>query len=301
MPNQDQLVAKLKKLGYDNIKIKNKTIGVIVDEKNRSKHLENIAKKLKMKLTYDTTPCTQSSIGKVIVGKYKIVVKPKFRNGICPNWFSNEKFFFNELSKYLKKAKKLNISFRSGRKFIRAANVTKIQIVNNDNLDKTARADIILHGDKKIAISVKQENSEYWCKLESYFKEEAREIVERLIKEKKVVLKDMTGYYRLDPEVAIRVDSHKKKFAAFGTDNAKVVKNTFTKQDFIFDGEKNLVIQVKGIFTKTSQLKNADDVFFLIRNMRGRKVKDFYPGLSISAVSKGRVENKGKRNILLIK
>lgn len=300
--NKNDLIKKLSQLGYPDLKVRHNFISVLVeDSRTRKRLLEDLSKQLG-DYKYDSTPRTHSRVGHIIVGDFTVLAKPKNKQGDNAPGRKNENRFVKYISQCLKKEKSLDITICAPNKVIKIKGVSDIKVIKQDG-QNGIRGDVVLYGaNKKVNLSLKQDNAEHWCKVETYFKARAKKILDKAIKKKQANLEDLGGYYKINPEISVDVTEKDKAFAAFGTDKAKVVKRTFRKQDFILSNKNHLTIKASFIATTINDLKDGHDVSFLIRNDKGRNTKDFYPGLTLSAVNKSRICTKNsKKNVICIK
>ncbi len=293
---QEMLIS----IGFENLKkISTNKIAVLTNE-NRVKTLENINKKINGS-RYDTTPTSDSSVGKILVGSISILAKPASRQGAASAGVGNENMLVEVINKNKNtKTGPINVIFKSKNKNYTVNGCVKAESVGGDTSGRK-KADVVLVDTKgkKFPISIKKDDAETWESADSYFSKEAEKIIEKAIKEKKTKLISEGSYFKIEPNIAVKAKTSEKIDVVFGSDIGKggsVITKTFNSGSFSLDKNHDLSIDCSNIITELSDVKEDKDVYFLIRNDKTRKSVKKYPGIRVLASYKKRIN----RNIIII-
>lgn len=294
----ETVISLVGSAGYTQIKKMSGNKIAVLTEENRIDVLKNLNKKIKGSI-YDKTPSSESSVGKVKIGRFIILAKPAGKQGGASAGVGNEQFLVETVEKAIRKMGALNVVFKSGAKTFKVANCVKISSVGADTAGRK-KADVVLMNKRnmKYPISIKKDDAETWESADSYFSEEAKKIIDRAIKEKKTKLVSHGSYYTIEPNIAVTSSRKEKTDVVFGSDlgtNGAVITKTFSKDDFELKGE-TLIINVSNIITELTDVKGDKDVYFLIRNDKTRKSIVEYPGIRILAAYKKRIN----RNVVIV-
>lgn len=294
----ETLIALVNSAGYTNLKkISGNKIAVLT-EQNRIDVLKDINKKIEGSI-YDKTPSSESSVGKVKIGTFSVLVKPSGKQGSASAGVDNEQFLVDTANQVIKKLGALNIIFKAGVKKFKIQNCISVSSVGADTAGRK-KADVVFTSKSgvKYPISIKKDNAETWESADSYFSKEAKTIIDKAIKEKKTKLVSHGTYYTIEPNIAVTSTSKEKTDVVFGSDLAKkgaVVTKTFSAGDFKMS-DQTLTITVSSIITQLSEVKGDKDVYFFIRNDKTRKSIKEYPGIRILATYKKRIN----KNVMIV-
>lgn len=294
----ETLISLIGSAGYTDIKkVSGNKIAVLTEE-NRVDVLKDINKKIKGS-TYDKTPSSESSVGKVKIGAFAILAKPAGKQGTASAGVGNEQFLVETINKSIKKMGSVNVIFKAGSKTFKIQNCSSIASVGADTAGRK-KADVVLVNKRgvKFPISIKKDDAETWESADSYFSQEAKKIIDKAIKAKKTRLVRHGTYYTIEPNIAVTSTRKEKTDVVFGSDlaqNGAVITKTFSKDDFELDGE-NLQVTVSNIITELTDVKGDKDVYFLIRNDKTRKSIPEYPGIRILAAYKKRIN----KNVVVV-
>lgn len=295
----ETLITLLTSLGYDNTKrISGNKVAVLTDE-NRIAVLRMIQKRIKGSV-YDQTPRSESSVGRVTVGSYIILVKPASKQGKASAGVNNEHNLVETVSEILSRLGSVNIIFKTktGRKY-NIPQCISVAAVGADTLGRK-KADIVFvsRGNSKYPVSIKKDNAEIWESADSFFGKQAKIIIDKAVADGKTKLVDKGTYYNIQPNIAVSASRTERLDVVFGSDlqnNGSVITRTFESSDFVLK-EETLTINVSDIITNESHIKGDKDVFFLIRNDKTRKSIPEYPGIRILAVYKSRIN----KNVVVV-
>jgi hypothetical protein len=139
-----------------------------------------------------------------------------------------------------------------------------------------------------------------WESADSYYAKKAKDIIDRLIIDKKVTLSGR-NIKKITPNIAIEATKKEAKDVVFGSDllgAGAVLYRTWKASDFKITENGNLEIISSKIYTNEREVENGDhSVYFLIRNDSSRKGSKIYPGIRVLAVGKTRIN----KNVLVVK
>jgi hypothetical protein len=287
----------LKELGYTNLKKVSGTRIAILTNDNRVDVLEYVTKKIQGSV-YDRTPSSSSSVGVVNYGKIYIMAKPASKQGTASAGVDNEHILVNTINKHAKNGP-INVKFKGKNKDYDVVGCVKAEAVGGDTAGRK-KADIVVIDTNgvKYPISIKKDNAEVWESADSYYGPTANKIIDDLIKKGKVAVLDQGGFYKIEPNIAVKATSSETKSVVFGSDIERdggcIVTKTFSSSSFKMDGDI-LVVDCSNIITQMSDVKGDKEVYFLIRNDKTRKSLK-YKGLRVLAIYKKRLN----KNILII-
>lgn len=303
-----ELMAVLKKSGFHDIKEMSSTKFAILVASNSIrvsslKRVEN-AFKSKYPVKYDRST-NLSSIGHIVIDNtFYITAKPKNRQGTASAGVDNEVMMVQEINDAIKDSddKTITLIFKHGGTTFKLTNVTNAIRAGADTAGRKKSDVNIVSKGKMIPISLKKDNAENWESADSYWGQIARKYVDAAVEKGDVELEKEGKVFKINPNLAVKSTKEEKTNVVFGSDilpgKGAVIKRTFTKQDFKFDGKKNeLTIMVSEIIRDLSDIEGSpSDVWFLIRNDKTRLGSPIgYPGLRVLAVYASRVNNNVKK------
>jgi hypothetical protein len=289
----ETVIALVNSIGYRNVK----KIAVLTEE-NRIDVLKNLNKSIKGS-NYDKNPSSESSVGKVKIGKFVILAKPAGKQGGASAGVGNEQFLVDMVQKTIKKMGSVNIVFKGKNKTFKIPSCTSVGSVGADTAGRK-KADVMFMNKRmqKFPVSIKKDDAETWESADSYFSEEAKKIIDKAIKNEQTKLINQGSYYTIEPNIAVTSTRKEKNDVVFGSDlaqNGAVITKTFSNDDFKLEGE-NLVIDVSHVITDMTDVKGDKDVYFFIRNDKTRKSIKEYPGIRILAAYKKRIN----KNVVIV-
>jgi hypothetical protein len=304
-----ELLSTLKKNGFHDIKEMTSTkFAVLVANTSvrlpSLKRVENIFK-TKYNVKFDRST-NISSIGHLVIDdKFIITAKPKNRQGTASAGVDNEVMMVNEINNAIKDSddKTITVIFKhGGGASFKLTNVTEVVRAGADTAGRKKSDVNIISKGKMIPVSLKKDNAENWESADSYWGETARKYVDAAVEKGYVKLEQEGKVFKITPNLAVKSTKDEKTSVVFGSDilpgKGAVIKKTFAKEDFKFDGKKNeLTIKVNEIIRDLSDIEGSpSDVWFLIRNDRTRLGSPIgYPGLRVLAVYASRVNNNVKK------
>ena len=290
----ETLTTVLFSIGYNNIKkISGRKVAVLTDE-NRVDVLVKIQKAISGS-AYDRTPSSESSVGKVKIGLFNVLVKPLSKQGKASAGLDNEDFLVDYVNSIIKTLGSVNIVFKHNTKTYVINNCVSVAAVGGDTKGRK-KADVMFRNNARIGfpVSIKKDNAEIWESADSYFSEEAKRIIDNAVANNKTSLVNKGTHFNIEPNIAVEATRQEKLDVVFGADllpNGAVITRTFSTGDFSLSDE-TLTITVSSIITQANDIKGDKDVFFLIRNDKTRRSIMEYPGIRILAVYKKRINPK---------
>lgn len=171
----------LKKAGYNDFKVKSKKVLVVLTDKNRTKVIEDILKKLP-DAVYDSTPKSISSLGVIKDPRgVDIIVKPKSRQGVNSAGVGNEHFLVEKITEAINNNDIDTIVFQSPVKSYIIKDVIEVKSVGTSTKGRK-KADIVIttKQGKQHNISIKKDDAEMWESADSYWKEKALKYINDL-------------------------------------------------------------------------------------------------------------------------
>lgn len=303
-----ELSSTLKKLGFHDIKeISSTKFAILVSSTSvRVPSLTKVQNAFKGKYAVKFDRSTNlSSIGHLVIDDtFLVTAKPKNRQGTASAGVDNEVMMVQEINNAVKDSddKRITLIFKEGGKTFKIPDVTEAIRAGADTAGRKKSDVNIISGKKSIPISLKKDNAENWESADSYWGQTARKYIDAAVENGDVELEQEGKVYKIVPNLAVKSTKEEKTNVVFGSDilpgKGAVIKKTFSKADFKFDGKKNtLTISVSEIIRNLSDVEgSSSDVWFLIRNDKTRLGSPIgYPGLRVLAVYASRVNNNVKK------
>jgi hypothetical protein len=299
--SMDEIKSRLTAAGYNNFKDKSShQVFVLVDNVNRVELLQKIEKIFSSEGAKYDPEKGQSSVGMVVVGRFSIGASPASKQGKKSAGLDNEDTLINNINSFVKNGP-INIKFIAGKKTFKVDGVIKaIEMGRDTSGRKKSDVNLQTKSGKIIPISLKKDGAEMWESADSYYAKKAKDIIDRLIIDKKVTLSGR-NIKKITPNIAIEATKKEAKDVVFGSDllgTGAVLYRTWKASDFKITENGNLEIISSKIYTNEREVENGDhSVYFLIRNDSSRKGSKIYPGIRVLAVGKTRIN----KNVLVVK
>jgi hypothetical protein len=296
----DKLAHSLAKVGFEETRIDSqKTISVFVPAQQRMEVLNQIVD------YYDDAVHDKnfsgSSIGAIRMNDMTIRIRPTGKSGGKSAGLMNEQNFIDSINSFANEVGPLNIKFLGKNGVdITVDGVTEAKGVGAEVTDRSKSDVILIAGNSRVPISIKQSNAAYWESADTYFGDTADKIVTYLEDREQVKLQDLeterpdgTKFVKITPEIAVEATPEETLNVIFGNDilanNGAIVKQTFANEHYKLDGN-HLTIEVNMVIKKPEDIPEENKVFFLIRNDRTRRrPRHKYPGLRVLAAYKTRI------------
>jgi hypothetical protein len=321
--SRDVLVSQLKKMGYTDIEVGKggqKKVIVYLEiskdiKKTRISNLQSIAAALSagnVIATYDTSDKYGSTIGQVVVkstekygdGELIVYVKPKGKTGAERPGVANEIMLEQSIIKYAREFSEsgyITVEFRGGGKTMTVSKVVNADRKQADRAVGTgAKGDVIIISkpggkERRVPISIKQENAGNWASSDSYWNPVGARILEYAVSKGLVrVTKVGTKTFRLDKEIYMDgLTTKEKETAIFGTDivqlGGAIIKKTFNQHSFTWDEAKQkLIVDVDFIWKELTDIPATKLPALIVRNDQSRGNIPGYKGLRPVVVPKDR-------------
>jgi len=300
----DEISSDLRQVGLADLRRdSSKTVSVYVPPAQRLEIMGQLVDKLPD--SFWDKDFSNSSIGAIRYKGGTIRVRPKGMAGGNSAGLSNEQSFIDAVNGVVEAVgEPVDITFIGGNGT--SWDVKGVQSARGVGSDTTGRkkADVTLatkNGAK--GVSIKKGNAEYWESADTYFGNEADEIIDKLIGQGKLELIPLgktnsagDEFVKLSREIAVRADEQETMDIVFGNDlkgqNGAILKQTFTRDDFVINGSQ-VTVNCKTVIVDATDIPADMEVFFLIRNdsSRGRP-KYKYPGIRATAIYKKRINSR---------
>ena len=238
-----------------------------VDLIKRMKALDNF--------TYDPDN-RASSMGAVLYDKIRFVIKPRNKQGRQSAGMGNEDDFVSQVTPYLENGP-LNIIFKSPDTSLIQNKIKEVIATGYDTKD-TKKADVILKGSKMYPISMKKNNAGFWESADTRYKDIIMKLSKKIkegdfapnlvfkpfinklgIEKKGInVMWDDVNNKKVTGVIVNELPNDEAEDIIFGTDNAKVVYQSFDTVDpeqiYELNGD-NLTIKVTKILEDMNDVK----------------------------------------------
>jgi hypothetical protein len=281
-------------IGYKDLKKKDaRSLFVLTNEK-RDTVMANLMNQLGGKKNPNRS--FGGSLGHIDVGTYRIAVKPLSLQGTASAGVANETNLVQAINFVIEKYGVCDVLFTDGKHkhLIKEAKIAKR---TGEDTAGRKKADLTITDSKSkvIPISLKKDNAEYWESADSFWRENAKNFLDKAVKENKVKVESLAGgVIKITPNIGIEATVEESKSVIFGSDilpnKGSVITRTFEGDDFKYTGENNtLTISVSSVITKLSEVPDSKKVWFLIRNDSTRKSIPGYPGTRALAAYKSRM------------
>lgn len=244
------------------------------------------------------------SLGTIIYKGAKIEVKPVGKQGAESAGLKNEQHLIDTINRFVEERGPIDITFiGANNESITVQDVTAAQGVGADTKNRKKSDVNLVSGKKRVPLSIKKHNAEFWESADTIFGNEANEIVKKLAESGDITLTPLDKYRRdgaqfvkISPEVAIETTPEETLDLVFGSDvlagNGAVIKETFEDEHYAIDDNNNLTVTVDMVIKQPDDIPEHMIVWWHIRNdsSRSRGDKEF-PGLRIIAAYASRVKN----------
>jgi len=301
----EEIIPDLKALGFLNFRRQNsKRVVAFVPRKDRQAVLQQLANRLP-DAEYDKN-VQGSSVGAIRYKGGTIFVKPEGGTGSQSAGLANEKQLIDKVNEFVAENGSLDVIFKGANgKEISASGVTQAIAVGLDSKNRKKSDVQLVAGSKKIPISIKKSNAEYWESADTMWGKQADELIDNLSARGEVDLieidktrKDGVQFVKIKPEIAKKATPEETVDVVFGSDilkgNGAVVKQTFTNEDYKLEGNI-LYIEADAVILSPDDIPDNQIVYWLIRNDSTRfRPNHKYPGLRVLASYASRINKNTK-------
>lgn len=277
--------------GYEDFKMNGNKINVLVQipdgqKKNefRSAVLKEILAMLQHELAdhnpqYSSDPGI-SSLGGVVFGDspVTVVVKDTGKQGEGSAGVANELEMASIIQSVVESYGSADITFKDPRgKKMTIRNATTVHVAGRDTADRK-KADVVISSSKgSLPISIKKLDADMWESADNMFGERARKILDKLVDEGAVELRQIgtrkmksgtVPVYELSKEIVMEPTPEEALNAIFGNDlNPKggVVIQTFKPEHFKQEGNK-IEVDCHAVITNEKEIPESHLMVWLLRN-----------------------------------
>lgn len=315
-----QVEQVLRANGYEDLKPNGNVIGVITQIPNgakknefRSSLLQSVLQVLQKYLP-DSGPefsrAAKSSLGGVVFSDgspVQVIVKDAGVQGNKSAGVGNEAEIASYLASMVEKYGSINVTFQDPRgKKLTIKNVDQVYPTGSDVAERK-KADIVLASSKsRVPVSIKELSAETWESADSLFGAKAREIIDKLVKEKVVKLipqPDGKSYF-LSKEIVIEPTEEEAMNAIFGSDispSGGIVIQDFEPKHYN-QVDNNISIECHAVITNKADIPTSHMMVWLLRNNAGRLSKSLgIRGIRpMASVLNRAIGKKGTRDVVLV-
>jgi hypothetical protein len=206
----------------------------------------------------------------------------------------NEHNFIGALREWMTDyGKPMVIHFLSAQTRFKTKNIAKIEHTGAKNIFQRLKADahlIDIQG-RRIPLSLKDETAGYWESVDSYWGPKSAKFLQWALQTGETALDDNgAGGVSLRPPIALPASAQETRDVVFGTDiegRGAVLVKKFTPDSFVWNAKTDtLDVHCSDVITSLEHVRGHHEVFFEIRNERGRNPKHLQKGLRAMAAMK---------------
>ena len=258
---------------------------------------------------YKGTDAKLSSIGFIGFNgdPTRVIVKDIGVQGDKSAGVANEAELANLLQSMVAKYKTINVSFRDDRGVtLSLQNVNRVELTGKDVAERK-KADVVLHSaTQSLPISLKKLDAETWESADTFFGAKARQIIDKLVKDKVITLRKLEGDngYALSKEIVVEPTEDEAMNAVFGSDlkpYGGIVIQTFKPEHFVQDGN-NVMVHAHAVIKTKKDIPESHLMVWLIRNNAGRLSKSLgIRGLRpMASVLTRAIGRRGDKDVVLV-
>jgi hypothetical protein len=322
-----QVEQALRKMGYEDIVPKNRTIRVMVqipEGSTQSAFRKQIQNEIfvnmrkmfpKEKISIDNDP-KYGTNGAIILANARvtILIKDLGKQGDNSAGVANEIELASLLSSVIQKYGSANITFVDERgKKMSIKNATNVSVAGRDTADRK-KADVVLSSKtKNLPISIKKMNAEAWESADTMFGAKAKEIILKLRKKgvldlikigERSTKQGPIPVYKLSKEVVIEPTPEESMKVIFGSDlnpEGGIVIQTF-KPEHYSQKDNNVTVQCHAVITNKEDIPESHLMVWLLRNDSGRNSSTLgIAGIKPMGVTLTRgIGKKGTKDVILV-
>jgi hypothetical protein len=327
MLNKSLLESILKQHGYTNWVYRGNSLNLLVDIPTktgkadyRKTTLDTVMGILRQEFPddapeYNFSP-NLSSVGGIVFGNnpLKIVIKDAEKQGQNGYGCKNETILANMIQTSITQYGKINLEFKDQYGHSLSMQDVNSVVPTGRDVANRKKADLIIsNGYDIMPLSIKQSDAEIWESADSAFGGHAKSVLDKLILDGKVELKQIgqreTRYssmpvYALNKEVVIEPTNEDIKDVVFGSDimpKGGVIIQTFNQNNYS-QQQHYVNITCNAVIAKPEDIPKSHSVNWLLRNDSTRNSKSIgIAGLRPFAVTESRVTAKStKKNMIRV-
>lgn len=322
-----QVEQALRKLGYEDLVPKNRTIRVMVQipsgttqavfrkqiQKEIFVNLQKMFPREKISINEDPKYGTN---GAIIFNNSRvaILIKDTGKQGDNSAGVANELELASLLTSVIQKYGSANVTFIDERgKKMSIKNATSVNVAGRDTADRK-KADVVLSSKtKNLPISIKKMNAEAWESADTLFGNKAKEIILNLRKQglldlikigERETKNGKVPVYKLSKEVVIEPTPEESMKVIFGSDlnpEGGIVIQTF-KPEHYKQVDNNVTVQCHAVITNREDIPESHLMVWLLRNDSTRNSSSLgIAGIKPMGVTLTRgIGKKGTKDVILV-
>jgi len=217
-----------------------------------------------------------SSLGGIVFGNsnIKVLVKDLGKQGDQSAGVANEIELASILQSVIDKYGSANITFEDPRgKTLKIKNCVDVEVAGRSTANRK-KADVVLKSSKnKLPVSIKKINADMWESADNMFGARAREILNKLIKDKvikleKIKMRGDIPVYKLSKEIVMEPTEEEAMNAIFGSDinpEGGIVIQTFKPEHFKQD-ENDVQVDAHAVIKNKEDIPESHAMLWLLRN-----------------------------------
>jgi len=308
--------------GYEDFKINGNNLAVVTQIPDgakkgdfRSSILQDVLSVLQNNLPdagpeYSRSTRSNSSIGGIIFADgspVEVIIKDSGKQAGKSAGVGNETEIASYLASMIEKFGMINVTFKDGRgKKLTIKNVDQVYPTGSDVAERK-KADIVLASSKnRLPVSIKELSAETWESADSLFGAKAREIIDKLVKEKvvKLIPHEDGKSVSLSKEIVIEPTEEEAMNAIFGSDISPaggIVIQDFEPKHYN-QVENNISIECHAVITRKEDIPTSHMMVWLLRNNAGRMSKTLgIRGIRpMASVLNRAIGKKGTKDVILV-
>jgi len=322
-----EIEQALRKMGYEDIVPKNRTIRVMVQIPEGStqsafrKQIQNEIfvnmRKMFPKETISINNDPKYGTNGAIIfanARVTILIKDLGKQGDNSAGVANEIELASLLASVIQKYGSANVTFIDERgKKMSIRNATHVSVAGRDTADRK-KADVVLSSKtKNLPISIKKMNAEAWESADTMFGAKAKEIILDLRKKgvldlikigERSTKQGPIPVYKLSKEVVIEPTPEESMKVIFGSDlnpEGGIVIQTF-KPEHYNQKDNNVTVQCHAVITNKEDIPESHLMVWLLRNDSGRNSSTLgIAGIKPMGVTLTRgIGKKGTKDVILV-
>jgi hypothetical protein len=311
----------LRKNGYEDLKPNGNTLAVLAQIPDGAKKTEfrmsiiNNLLQILQKYLPDASPefsrgVRGSTLGGIVFGDgslVEVIVKDLGVQKEKSAGKVNETELASYLASMIEKFGQINVTFKDGRgKKLTIKNVDQVYPTGSDVAERK-KADIVLASSKnRLPVSIKELSAETWESADTLFGAKAREIIDKLVKDKvvKLIPHPDGKSVSLSKEIVVEPTEEEAMNAIFGSDISPaggIVIQDFEPKHYN-QVENNISIECHAVITRKEDIPTSHMMVWLLRNNAGRMsstlgIRGIRP---MASVLNRAIGKKGTKDVILV-
>lgn len=206
----------------------------------------------------------------------------------------NEFNFIGALKEYQADyGKPLTVKFIGPQATFTTKNIVKIEHTGAKNVFQRHKADahlIDVRG-QHYPVSLKDDSASFWESADTYWGEKSAKFLHWALQTNETSLIDNgAGGVSLKPTIAVPATTQETRDVVFGADifgHGAVLVKKFTPDSFQWNDARDMLsVTCTDVITSIEQVRGGHEVYFWVRNERGRNPKHLQKGLRVMAAMK---------------